>query len=66
MGDVQEAILLNRPLRLYPPSAERKRTMGDADLRHAEILVSQMGLNNENTAVHTPVVRTTDVEDSKS
>ena len=66
MGDVQEAIHLNRLLRLYPPGAERgERWELEADPRHVEILVSQMGLSNESKAVSTPVVRTTDEEDGK-
>ena len=48
MGDVQEAIHLNRLLRLYPPSAEGgERWELEADRRHVEILVSQMGLGDE-------------------
>ena len=44
MGDVQEAIHLNRLLRLYPPGAEGgERWALEADPRHVEILVSQMG-----------------------
>ena len=66
MGDVQEAIHLNRLLRLYPPGAEGgERWELEADLRHVEILVSQMGLSNESKAVSTPGVRTTDEEDGK-
>ena len=62
MGDVQEAIRLNRLLRLYPPGAEGgKRWELEADPRHVEILVSQMGLSNESEAVSTPGVRTSDV-----
>ena len=66
MGDVQEAIHLNRLLRLYPSGAEGgERWELEADLRHVEILVSQMGLSNESKAVSTPGVRTTDEEDGK-
>ena len=51
MGDVQEAIHLNRLLRLYPPGAEGdKRCELEAEPRHVEILVSQMGLGNESKA----------------
>ena len=43
MGDAQEAIRLNRLLRLYPPGAEGgERWELEADPRHVEILVSQM------------------------
>ena len=43
MGDVQEAIHLNRLLRLYPPGAEGgERWELEADPRHVDILVSQM------------------------
>ena len=45
MGDVQEAIHLNRLLRLYPPGAEGdERWELESDPGHVEILVSQMGL----------------------
>ena len=37
----------------------------EADPRHVEILVSQMGLSNESKAVSTPRVRTTDEDDGK-
>ena len=37
----------------------------EADPRHVEILVSQMGLNNESKAVSTPAVRMTDEDDGK-
>ena len=48
MGDVQEAIHLNALLRLYPPGAEGgERWELEADPRHVEIFVSQMGLSNE-------------------
>ena len=40
MGDVQEAIRLNRLLGLYPPGADGgERCELEADLRHVEILV---------------------------
>ena len=46
MGDVQEAIRRNRMLRLYPPGAEGgERWKLEADPRHVEIQVSQMGLS---------------------
>ena len=46
--EVQEAIHLNALLRLYPPGAEGgERWELEADPRHVEILVSQMGLSNE-------------------
>ena len=61
MGDVQEAIHLNRLVRLHPLGAEGgERWEIEADSRHVEILVSQMGLNNESKAVSTPGVRMTD------
>ena len=66
MGDVQEAIHLNRLVRLYPAGAEgSERWEIEADPRHVEILVSQMGLNNESEAVSTPGVRMTDENDGK-
>ena len=66
MGDVQEAIHLNRLLRLYPPGAEGgARWEIEADPQHVEILASQMGLGNESSAVSTPGVWTTDEEDGK-
>ena len=66
MGDVQEVIHLNRPLRLCLPGAEGgERWELEADPRHMEILVAQMGLNNESQAVSLPGVRTTDEEDGK-
>ena len=66
MGDVQEAIHLNRLLRLYLPGAEGgERWELEADPRHVETLVSQMGLGSESKAVCTPCVRTTDAEDGK-
>ena len=63
---MQEAVLLNRLLRLYPPGAEggERRELA-ADPRHVEILVSQMGLGNESKAVSTPRVRMTDEDDGK-
>ena len=43
-ADVQEAIRLSRLLSLYPPGAEGgERWDVEADPRHVEILVSQMG-----------------------
>ena len=65
VGDVQEAIRLNRLPRLYPPGAEGGERWDEADPRHVEILVSQMGLGNESKAVSTLGVRTTDEEDGK-
>ena len=66
MGGVQEAIHLNRLLRLYAPGAEGgERWELEDGPRHVEILVSQMGLSNESKAVSTPGVRTTDEEDGK-
>ena len=66
MGDVLEAIHLNRLVRLYPPGAEGgERWEIEADPRHVEILVSQKGLNNESKAVSTPGVRMTDEDDGK-
>ena len=65
-GDVQEAIHLNRLLRLHPPGAEGgERWELEADPRHVEMLVSQMGLSSESKAVSTPGVRTTDEEGGK-
>ena len=66
MGDVQEATHLNRLLRLYPPGAEGgERRELEADPRHVEILVSQMGVSKESKAVSTLGVRTTDEEDAE-
>ena len=66
MGDVQEAIRLNRLLRLYPPGAEGGgRWELEADPRHVEILLLHMGLSNESKAVSTLGVRTTDEEYGK-
>ena len=42
-----------------------KRWELEADPRHVDILVSQMGLSNESKAVSTPGVRTTEEEDGK-
>ena len=57
---MQEAIHLNRLLRLYPPGAEGgERWELEADPRHVEILVSQMSLGDESTAVSTRLMRTT-------
>ena len=62
----KKAIRLNRLLRLYPPGAEGgERWELEADPRHVEISVSQMGLRNESKAVSTLGVRTTDKEDGK-
>ena len=45
MSDVQEAIHLSRLLKMYPPGAEGgDRWELEADPRHVDILVSQMGL----------------------
>ena len=53
-------------MRLYPPGAEGgERWEIEADPRHVEILVSQMGLNNESKAVSTPGVMMTDEDDGK-
>ena len=41
------------------------RAEGEADPRHVEILMSQMGVSNESKAVSTPGVRRTDEEDGK-
>ena len=66
MGDVQEAIHLNRLSRLYPPGAEAgERWETEAEPRHVEIQVSQMVLSNESKAVSTPGVRTFDEEDGQ-
>ena len=66
MGDVQESIHLNGLLRLYPPGAEGgERRELEADPRHVEILVSQVGLGDESKAVSTPGVRMTDEDDCK-
>ena len=66
MVDVQEPIHLNRLLRLYPPGAEGgERWELEANPRHVENLLSQMGLSNESKAVSTPGVRSTDEEDDK-
>ena len=56
--------LLGRGALLDPPSAEGgERWELEADPRHVESLVSQMGLSNESKAVSAPGVRTTDEED---
>ena len=61
VGNVPKAIHLNRLVRLYPPGAEGgERWEIEADPRHVEILVSQMGLNNERKAVGTPSVTMTE------
>ena len=65
MGHVQEASHVNRLSRLYPPGAGGERWELEADPRHVEILVSQIGLSNESKAVSTPAVRTTDEEDGQ-
>ena len=66
MGYVQEAIRLNRLLRLYPPGAEGgERWEIETDFQHVEILVSQMGLNSESKVVSTLGVRTTDEDYGK-
>ena len=58
MGDVQEAIRLNRLLRLCPPGAEGGvRWELETDPLSVEILISQMGLGDESEAVSTPGVR---------
>ena len=58
MGDVQEAIHLNRLLRLYPPGAEGgERWELEADPRQLESLASQMGLGDESKAVSTLCLR---------
>ena len=42
MGDVQEAILLNRRLRLHPPGAKgSERWELEADPRHVDVLMSR-------------------------
>ena len=51
MGVVQEAIHLNRLLRLFPPGGEvGERWELEADPRHVEILVSRMGLGDGSDA----------------
>ena len=66
MGDVQEAIHLNRLSRPYPPGAEvGERWEFEADPRHVDILVSDMGLGDESKAMSTPGVRMTDEVDGK-
>ena len=61
MGDVQEAIHLNRLVRLYPPGAEGGRGR-PSTCRDPGVAV---GLNNESKAVSTPGVRMTDEDDGK-
>ena len=64
MGDVQEAIHLNRLLRQNPPGAEGgERWELEADPRHVEILVSQVELSNESKAVSTPGCKELGAED---
>ena len=58
VGDVQEAIHLNRLLRLYLPVAEASDGSSRPTLDTWKFLVSQMGLNNESKAVSTLGVRT--------
>ena len=66
MDDVQEAIHLNRPLRLYPPdTVGGERWELEADPRHVENLVSKVGLSNESKAVSTTGAQTADEEDGK-
>ena len=66
MGDVQEAIHVNRLLRVYLPGAEGGgRWELEADLRHVEILVSQMGLGDESKEVSTLGVRMNEENDGK-
>ena len=66
MGDLQEAIHLNRLLRLYPPVAEGgERWELQVDCRHVEILISQVGRSDECKAVCTPRVRLTEEDDGK-
>ena len=63
---MQEAIHLNRLLRLYPPGAEGgERWELEAGPRHNEILISHMGLGNERKAVSALGVRMTDEDDGK-
>ena len=58
--------MCKKQLRLYPPGAEGgERWELEADPRHVEILVSQVGLSNESKAVSTPGVRTSDEEDGR-
>ena len=56
-----QAIDMNRLLRLYPPGAQGGvRWELQADPRHVEILVSQMGLDDESNAVTARSARMTD------
>ena len=62
MGDVQEAIHLNRLLGPHPPGAEGgERCELGSDPRLVEIVVSQMGLGDEDEALSTPGVRMTEM-----
>ena len=64
MGDVQEAIHLNRLLRQKSFRRRGRRAMGArGDPRHVEILVSQMELSNESKAVSTPGCKELGAED---
>ena len=55
MGDVQEAIHLNKLLRLYPPGVEGGvRWELETDPRSVEILISQMGLGDAKQSSHHP------------
>ena len=66
MGDVQEAIRLNRLLRRYPPGTQGcERWELETDPRHVEILITQMVLGDESDAVSTPGVRMTDENEGK-
>ena len=65
LGDTQEAIHLNRLIRWYPPgSAGGERIELEADPRHAEILVQQMGLGDgRSKPAVTPGVKPADDDD---
>ena len=65
MGDVQEAIRLNRLLRLPLGAEGGERWELEAESRYVEILLPPMGLGNESEAVSTPGVRMTDEDDGK-
>ena len=65
MEDVQEAIHLNRLLRLPVGAEGGERWELEADPRYVEILLPQMGLGNESEGVSTPGVRMTDEDDGK-
>ena len=65
MGDVQEAIHLNRLLRLPLGAEGGERWELEADPRYVENLLPQMGLGNESEAVSTAGVRMTDEDDGK-